>query len=277
MRQGWAEGASGWVANEAVIDHAFAPVTAALVGAAALDGATRLLDVGCGSGTLLAEAAARGVPAVGVDISPAMVAAAQARVPAARVVVADAQTADLLAEAPGPAFDRVVSRFGLMFFDDAVAALANLRSATAPGARLAAAVWRGLDENPVFALGTRRLLERMEVPVPAPPPGSPGPTALADPDRTRRLLHDAGWDAVELEPLDVTLDYGLNGSDGVEERLAMTLSGGSGRAAVARLRPTLTEEAWEELLEQVRDEIREAMVDGVVRVPGATWLVTARG
>lgn len=70
MRRGWTEGASGWIENERVVDHAFAPVTSAIVTAAALDGAARLLDVGCGSGMLLAEATGRG-SAVG-DISPTM-------------------------------------------------------------------------------------------------------------------------------------------------------------------------------------------------------------
>ena len=52
----------------------------------------------------------------------------------ATVVIADAQTADLLAAAPGEPFDRVVSRFGVMFFVEPEAAFANIRSATAPGA-----------------------------------------------------------------------------------------------------------------------------------------------
>lgn len=274
MRRGWAEGASGWVANEAILDHTFTQVTDAILDAAGLGPTLRVLDVGCGSGTLLAAAVEKGADAVGVDISPGMVEAARRRVPDATVLVADAQTADLLDGAPGPSFDRVVSRFGVMFFDDPVAAFANIRSAATPDGRLVAAVWRGMDENPVFTLGAGPLLARAEVPVPA--PGAPGPTALADADRTRRLLSDAGWDAVEISPLDVTLDYGLDGSDGVEERLATVLAGGVGRTAEAQLRPGMTEDEWEAILEEMREEIRGARVDGVVQIPGAVWLVTAQ-
>lgn len=274
MRRGWTEGASGWIDNERIVDHSMAPVTSAIVEAAALDGAARLLDVGCGSGTLLAEARRRGVVAVGVDISPTMAQAARERVPEATVVVGDAQTDDLLAAAPGPPFDRVVSRFGVMFFADPTAAFRNLRAAAAPRAVLAAAVWRGPEENPVFTLGNRGLLDRLELP--PPPPGAPGPTALADPDRTRRLLLESGWDAVELLPLDVTLDYGVDGSDGVEERLAMAMAGSVGRSAAATLRPTMTDAEWDAVLEELRGEVRGALTDGVVRIPGACWLVTAR-
>lgn len=274
MRRGWAESASGWVANERIVDHAFAPVTAAVLAAAGLAPTLRVLDVGCGTGTLLAAASRRGADAVGVDISPGMAEAARARVPPATVAVGDAQTDDLLALAgSGPPFDRVVSRFGIMFFADPTAAFGNIRSATSPGGRLVAAVWRGAEENQVFTLGSGPLLERVEIATPA--PGAPGPTSLADPHQTRELLERAGWTAVEISPLDVTLDYGLDGSDGVEERLAVMLAGGIGRTATVQLRPTLSDAGWDALLEAAREEIRGAFVDGVVRVPGAVWLVTA--
>ncbi|GAB2609501.1 class I SAM-dependent methyltransferase [Pseudactinotalea suaedae] len=274
MRRGWAESASGWVANERIVDHAFVPVTGAVLEAAQLGPTLRVLDVGCGSGTLLAAAVERGADAVGVDIAPGMAEAAQARVPGALVAVGDAQTDDLLALAGGgPAFDRVVSRFGVMFFSDPTAAFGNIRAATSPGGRLAAAVWRSAEENPVFTLGSGPLLERIEVPSPA--PGAPGPTALADPTRTRGVLEGAGWTAVEISPLDVTLDYGLDGSDGVEERLAVTLASGTGRIATAQLRPRMPDAEWAALLEAAREEIRAARVDGVVRIPGAVWVVTA--
>ncbi len=134
MRGSWATGAEGWVRNERIFDAAFAPFTAAVLGAADLGSARRVLDVGCGTGTLLDAAVAVGADAVGVDISSAMVDAARRRVPTATVVTADAQTADLLAAAPGAPFDRVVSRFGVMFFSEPQAAFANIRSATEPGA-----------------------------------------------------------------------------------------------------------------------------------------------
>jgi len=273
--QGWVDGAAGWVANEAVFDAVFAPVTAAIVGAAAFRPGQRVLDVGCGTGTLLAAAVAAGATAVGVDVSPGMVEAARRRVPDATVVVDDAQTADVLARAPGAAFDLVVSRFGVMFFPDPVAAFGNVRRAAAPGARLVFACWRDREANPMFTIGTSVLEERLD-PVPAPPaPGAPGPTSLADPDRLASVLGDAGWTSTELAPLDVVLDYGTTGGDGVDARLATVLAGSTGGAARAQLEPRLGPEGWEAMLEEVRAELRRHLVAGAVRLPGATWLVTA--
>jgi hypothetical protein len=223
--QGWVDGSAGWVANEGIFDAVFAPVTSAILGAAAIEPGQRVLDVGCGTGTLLAAAVATGATAVGVDVSPGMVEAARRRVPSATVIVDDAETADILARAPGAAFDRVVSRFGVMFFPDPVAAFTNLRRATAPGSRLVFACWRAKEDNPMFTLGTSVLEERLNPRPTPPPPGTPGPTSLADPDRPASVLGDAGWTSVDLAPLDVVLDYGTTGGNGVEARLAMVLAG----------------------------------------------------
>ncbi|GAB3993953.1 hypothetical protein GCM10029992_06970 [Glycomyces albus] len=61
----------------------------------------------------------------------------------------------------------------------------------------------------------------------------------------------------------------------METRLASILASGTGRLAKERLRPELGPEGWEELLDEVRAELRGHLVDGVVKFPGATWLVTA--
>jgi SAM-dependent methyltransferase len=274
MRDTWATGAEGWVRHERIFDAVFTPFTAALLAAADLGSARRVLDVGCGAGTLLEAAVAAGAEAVGVDISPAMVDAARRRVPAATVVTADAQTADLLAAAPGPSFDRVVSRFGVMFFAEPEAAFLNIRGATAPHARLAFVCWRE-GESAMFWLGLRALTARLADPPTVPPPGSPGPMGLADADRIREVLTVAGWSDVTIEPIDRLCDYAIDGSDGVEERLAVALSGMIGRTARAELEPRLGPDGWQAAVDEARAELRAELVDGAVRLVGHTWLVTA--
>ena len=275
MRDNWAAGGQRWAENERLIDSSFTPVTEAIVTAAELGGATRVLDIGCGTGALLEAAVAAGTDAVGVDISPAMVDAAARRVPGASVVVADAQTADILAAAPGVAFDRVVSRFGVMFFDDPVAAFANIRAAVAPGAELAFACWRA-EERDAFMSGLAPLAARMAVPFGPPPVDVPGALGLGTSVRVGDVLTEAGWSDVIVEALDVTLDYSIDGSDGVEERLAMALSGVLGRTAQAELEPRLGADGWAALLDEARAELRSHhLVDGAVRLTGHIWLVTA--
>ncbi|MCC3765864.1 class I SAM-dependent methyltransferase [Glycomyces sp. TRM65418] len=275
MRQNWSDAADGWVENEAVYDAVLAPVTAAILERSDPRAGHRVLDVGCGSGTLLAKHAAAGAEVVGIDIAEGMAAAARRRVPGATVVVADAQTADLVDAVPGPPFDRVVSRFGVMFFEDPEAAFANLRRAAAPGARLVFACWRSEAENPIFSLGTDVLAARLD-PAPEPPePGAPGPTAFADAGRLESLLAASGWGRTRIDAFDFVCDFGFDGADGVEERLTMILNGRTGRLAEEQLVPRIGVDGWESVVEEVRDELRRHLVGGAVRLPAAVWLVTA--
>lgn len=275
MRDTWATGAEGWVRHERIFDAVFAPFTRTVLDAARLGSARRVLDVGCGSGTLLAAAVTAGAEAVGVDISPAMVEAARDRVPAATVVTADAQAADLTVLAPGAPFDRVVSRFGVMFFADPEAAFRNLRSAAAPDARLAFVCWRN-EETRMFALGLFALAARAGRPLTTPVPGTPGAMGLADHRFVGELLRAAGWSDVTIEPVDGLCDYSIDGSDGVEERLAVALGSVNGRALRAELESRLGPDGWRAALDEARAELRAEMTDGAVRIVGHTWLVTAR-
>ncbi|MGN6694622.1 MAG: methyltransferase domain-containing protein [Aquihabitans sp.] len=273
MRENWTIGAQGWVEHRDLFDGELEPFAVAVIDAAAPGPGDRVLDIGCGTGTLVARSIERGAEAVGVDISPGMIDGARRFHPQGTFLVADAQTDDLVPHGP---FTTIVSRFGVMFFDDTAAAFANIRRSAAPGARLVFACWRSHEENAMFTLGTSMLLDQLDPPLPPYDADAPGPTALANPDRTRAALASAGWTDIDLAPLDAVLDYGKNGSDGVEERLTMVLNTNAGRLAQTRLEPELGPDGWSALLDQIRDELRQHRVDGRVQFTGATWLVTAR-
>lgn len=280
MRESWTELGTRWVDREALFDAVLAPVTRAVLAAAEVSDGDRVLDVGCGSGTLLAATVAEGAEVVGIDISATMVAAARARVPEATVLLADAQDTDLLLAAPGPPFDRVISRFGVMFFADPVLAFARIGAATDENGRLAFGCWRPRAENPVFGAGTELIdeaLDRMDALPPAPPPDAPGPTSLGDPARIASVLTAAGWNPPSITALDFDLDYSRapGATDGVEERLDMILATPAGSHARSVLEPALGQSGWADLLDATRARIRSSAVDGVIRLPGAGWIVTA--
>jgi SAM-dependent methyltransferase len=274
MRETWSGTGVGWVENQQAFDTALAAFAEAVLQTSGIGYGDRVLDIGCGSGVLLEQAAGLGATPVGADISEAMVQAARQRVPEATVLLADAQTADLGDAAPGRAFDRVVSRFGVMFFDDPVAAFANIRRSTAPGAGLTFVCWREGD-NPMFTLGTSILTAELEAFGGAEDPGAPGPQAFGNDERVRGFLAEAGWGDVVVDPFDGVCDCTIGGSDGVEERLAMILASTTGRRAHDKLEPLLGEQGWADLVDKVRSELRGNVVDGGLTFVGRTWLVTA--
>lgn len=274
QQRAWAEQGIDWVTHAAIFEAVLAPFADAVCTAADLHPGARVLDVGCGSGALLQRVAERGADAVGVDISEPMVAAARRRVPTARVALADAQTADLQTLGGGGVFDRVVSRFGVMFFDDPVAAFTNLRAAAAPAARLAFVCWRDGD-NPMFTAGVDVLAAQLESPPPAPEPGAPGPLAFGDADRVRTILADAGWGEVSVAAFDGVCDFSTKTSDGVEERLTMLLANRTGVQARTEVTARRGAEGWAAVVEELRAALRGHRVDGALKFPGRTWVVTA--
>lgn len=281
MSEQWQRSAEHWVAAERSFDQAFTAITGRIVGAAGFGTGDVVLDVGCGTGTLLAAATGAGAVAVGVDISVPMVERARTRVQAASVHVADAESADLRALAPeSSGFDAAVSRFGVMFFGDPVAAFANIRAAMRDGGRLALACWRPAAENPMFGAGFDEQFERYGFPDNWGVDDAPGPLGLARRERIVEVVEGSGWRELEITPFDVTLRFGPADDDGsgngVDERLGMML----GNAAAVFLRERVLdadgEHAWDRVVAELRADLEARVVDGAVQYPGACWLVTAR-
>ncbi len=127
-------GGERFARNQDTIDRSLAKITEAVVRLAAPQTDERVLDIGCGCGTTtfwLRELVGAQGAAAGVDISVPMLNVARAKAGASNADVAfiedDAATHDFQ-----PVFDLVFSRFGVMFFCDPVAALANIRTALTP-------------------------------------------------------------------------------------------------------------------------------------------------
>jgi len=195
-----------WVDAQALLDALFEPIERRLVDDARRRSARRVLDIGCGSGATtlaIARALAAGGRCTGVDISQPLIAAARARPDAGAdvdFVCADAQRHAFDAGA----HDLLVSRFGLMFFDDPVAAFANLRHAATHDAALCGYAWRSAAENPFMTTAERAArpwLPRMSVA----DPQAPGQFAFAERDRVARILAGAGWADVAIDALDVPM------------------------------------------------------------------------
>ncbi len=268
----WSEqGGPEWVRNEARYDTMLGAIGEDVLVAAALQVGDRVLDVGCGFGTMTVAAARAVAPsgvAVGVDISAPMIERAigkAAGIPNVEFAVDDAQTM----ASHDPPFDVVISRMGVMFFDDPVAAFANLRATSAVDARLAFACWQSVASNRWLRVVAEVFQPYLSEPVPVPPPGAPGPMAFADDDHVRELLTAAGWQDVELVDSRRRLTISAVGIEGAMQQL---LNASVGRV-VTQLVPA---EAREQALTALRTEL-EAHADGdIVTYDGAVWIVTAR-
>ena len=183
-----------WIEHEGALDATMEGILRALLDAAALTGAEAVLDVGCGTGAS-SIAAARAVPSgtvLGLDIAAPMLDRARARAGAEGVAnlsfhLCDAQVEPL----PGDSFDTLISRFGMSFFGDSLAAFRNLARALRKGGRMVFLSWDGLDRNPWLALPEQAARQRLGVP-PDPPPAGPGPLAFADPGHVLDLMDRAG-------------------------------------------------------------------------------------
>lgn len=260
--------ARAWVEGQALMDLVLQPFEELLAESIPVGFGGTVLDVGCGTGgTTLAVARrlARPGRCIGVDISAPMIAAARARAApdhaAADFILADAAVHPF-AEA---SLDRLVSRFGVMFFDDPVAAFANLRRAATSAGSLRFVAWRSAAENAYMTTA-----ERLAAPLlPALPPrraDGPGQFAFADGARVHDLLTASGWPAVEVEPLDRTLT--LPEADLVPYLTQFGPVGQALRDADATTRARV--------VAAIRPAFAPYVHGDEVRFPAACWLVTAQ-
>jgi SAM-dependent methyltransferase len=257
------EAGARWVRRQACQDEVYAPLTQRLLAVAGLGAADAVLDVGCGCGGTTLAAGRQASSAVGIDLSVAMLQHARRQAAGhglgnVSFFAADAQTHPL------SGFDVVISRFGVMFFDDPVAAFANLAAA---GQRLAFVCWRAAADIPFFRVPALALAAHIPPPEPG-PPGAPGPFALADRERIGSVLTAAGLADVQIEPADVALRLGGSAAEAVE----FLRGSGPVHAALASADPGTAQRALASVTEALAPHANGAGV----HLDAATWLVTAR-
>jgi SAM-dependent methyltransferase len=257
-----------WVETQETLDAVLAPFEDRLVEAVAARKATRVLDVGCGTGSTTLAIARQVGPkgtAVGVDISQPMIALAKQRAERAsakpRFLCADAQT---YAFEPA-SFDMIVSRFGVMFFDDSVRAFANLELAATSGAALHAIVWRSAADNPFMTTGERAAAPFLPE-MPARKPDEPGQFAFADKNRAYSILEKSGWSEIDIQPLDVECTLPERELKNYFTRLG----------PLGRVLPQLDEPSRKRVIATVRAAFEPFVHGDVVRFTAACWTVTSR-
>lgn len=254
-----------WVEQNAMLDRLLEPLVPPLL--EAIEGAGAVLDIGCGAGatTLAAARSQPGRRCTGIDLSRPLVEAARRRAAQAGLDNASFLAADAQSHAFAPGgFDAMISRFGVMFFDDPVGAFANLRRAARPGARLAAVAWRGAAENPFMTTAERAAAPLLPDLAPR-DPAAPGQFAFADPDKVRGILTDSGWREVDVQPLDVAAELPEADLD-----VYVTQMG-----PVGLLLSSLEEPKRSQVAAVVREAFGPYVSAGAARFTAACWLVRA--
>jgi SAM-dependent methyltransferase len=256
-----------WVEQNAMLDRLFTPFERPLIDA--VQGAQAVLDVGCGAGATTFAVARNldpGGRCTGADISVPLIERARRRASETGAgntdfLLADAQTHDFQPQT----FDAVISRFGVMFFDDPVAAFANLRRASRTDADLACIAWRGRQDNP-FMTAAERAAAPLLPEAPPRDPAAPGQFAFADPGRVEGILSTAGWRDVDIQPLDVACTMTVDDLETYMTRVG----------PVSLALPGLDEDRRRAVIDAVWRGFQPFLADGEARFTAACWMVRAR-
>ncbi|MCP5383702.1 MAG: class I SAM-dependent methyltransferase [Sphingomonadaceae bacterium] len=258
-----------WASEWQRTDRSFGGLTDQLLGKASVRSVLQALDVGCGAGEL-SMAMARGhstAEVVGIDISPELLEVAQQRagyLPNIDFELGDASNWTR----PGFRPDLIMSRHGVMFFDDPVAAFAHLEQIAAREARLVFSCFRSFEENSWADRVAGCLPAGAFVP---PDRFSPGPFAFADQAHVRGILGDAGWTDIAFEAIDYAFIAGT-GEDAVGDALDYFQSIGPAARAAAGLSPD--EKA--RFLGNLGRYLRNNEEGGIIALRAAAWIVTAK-
>jgi SAM-dependent methyltransferase len=244
-----------WAAHDDrydAVNSGFNPVLLDMVGAD-----DRVLDVGCGNGQLTRLAARRARHVSGIDLSGPMLARARSRAQGVSTVNFEQGDAQVHPFQEG-AFDLVLSRFGVMFFADPVAAFANIGRALRPAGRLAFLCMTDLEGTDMGAV--------FGALVPS-APRFQGPLSFADPAHTRSVLAAAGFEDVTCERVEADQVWGRD----VADAAAFISAWGPVKHHLDQVDADETGRA----LDALTVALRPFAEPDAVRLRGTAWLVTA--
>jgi ubiquinone/menaquinone biosynthesis C-methylase UbiE len=263
-------GGQHWTDRQQTQDLLLAPISDILIDRAKPQTGERIVDVGCGcGGTSIAFAQRVGSTGhvLGIDISAPMLARARQIAPVGMpvdFVLADATIYPFVSGS----FDLLVSRFGVMFFAEPALSFANIRRALRRSGRLTFACWREPRDNPWLMTPLQAVYKHVPK-LPQLGPEDPGPFSFASEARVIRILSEAGFSGIVMEPCHLALDVAIG--RGLDAAVEGALEIGPASRAL--------EGQPSDVRVAAADSIREVLTPfangTAVLLPASIWVVTA--
>ena len=253
-----------WTQQQDAMDQMMAPATSLLIDAAAIASRERVLDIGCGTGETTLIAVEAGADVTGVDVSEPMLNLARSRV--------DGRAEMLLTDASeyhaDEGFDLILSRFGVMFFEDPVAAFSIIRTNLKPGGRMVFACWQSPKVNQ-WVMVPMQAIKPFLPETPEADPHAPGPFAFADAERVKDILTQAGFGDVSITPH--SIDLCMSHSDGTEGAIDFASQVGPAARALAEV----DDDVKPLMLKALEKAFAPHDDNGRVTLSGGIWIVRA--
>jgi ubiquinone/menaquinone biosynthesis C-methylase UbiE len=228
----------------------------------------RILDLGCGPGTLsfpLAAAVRPDGSVVGIDLAAGMIAQATMAVTPDLPLRFELMDMEEL-RFPDTCFDAVVSGHSLQFCPDLSRALREARRVLAPGSRFAASV----PVDPLRPSGPHAVLERAtasDLPaMPRPRDQAGTRQTVSDPERFARAARDAGLGDVQVQLVEEMTSY-----PSAQHFVEMASSWWSMAVRLEQL----TEAERTLVLHRARQAIESELGPGPYQIEGATSVLLA--
>jgi SAM-dependent methyltransferase len=263
-------GGQRWADRQETQDILLAPIAELLIDRAQIKSAERAIDIGCGSGALsiaVAQVIGQSGHVLGIDVSAPML--ARARQVAPKGLSVDFTLADAtIYPFESASVDLLISRFGVMFFAEPARSFRNLRKALKSPGRLAFACWREPRENPFFMTPLQAVYKHVPK-LPSPGPEDPGPFSFASEQRVRRILGEAGFSGVRMEPCNLALDPAVG--RGLEAAVKSALEIGPAARALAEQPPDVVAAS----VRSIRDALAPHVKGQTVPLDASIWIVTA--
>ena len=261
-----------WRRYDAIESRLTAPLSERMLDLAGLQQGMHVLDLATGRGEPALRAASRvgsQGSVLGVDVSGPMLRMAREIADRDGLTNLDLRegNAESVDDIPRNHFHAATVRWGLMYMEAPIAALATARRALVNTGVLVAALWAEPQRASFFTM-PRRLLERYRS-LPAFDPELPGMFRYADLGRVVRDFNRAGFTLDHVEDMEVPVFEAETGA----QVLAWVRALGSGMGQLLNDLPENEQRAWEQ---DFTAEVERTRTGGLIRLAGVTRLVRAR-
>ena len=267
------KGGDIWVERQNAMDTMLSPLGEAALNKLNFNEEKNVLDIGCGCGHTTLNIAKRIGPSgnvTGLDISEPMLkrakeSAVEMSITNTSFKCVDVQTEDLGDQIYSAAF----SRFGVMFFEDSIAAFKNINKSLISGGYLSFVCWQSPAVNPWQSLFIQEVKKFLDLP--SPPPRSPGPFAFMESEYVSSILKESKFQDITIEghEAEVNMFSGRSLSDSVKDYISIN-------PVVTQMLKESSENQIAEIVNSGIEAFSPYYSEKGLIFPSATWLVTAR-